>query len=61
MTSAESRLTLTVGEKEIFDIQMRIANLVEIIGVNADPGTVGTRKCRNQLCRRRPCGLASYR
>ena len=41
LTSAESRLRLTVGEKQIFNIQMRMANLVELVDVSADPGTVG--------------------
>ena len=40
MMSGESRLTLTVGEKQIFNIQMRMANLVEIVSVHADAGTV---------------------
>ena len=41
LASGQSRLRLTVGEKQIFNIQMRMASLAETVDVNADPGTVG--------------------
>jgi hypothetical protein len=40
LTSGESRLTLTVGQNQVLNVQMRVADVVALVDVNASAGAV---------------------
>jgi hypothetical protein len=40
LTSGQSRLTLVVGQNQILNVQMRVADVVELVDVSANVATV---------------------